>query len=298
MDWINWVSQNWDTIAGVGTAVLTIVSLIVAATDTKEDDAWLKRVLQTLSFLKPNNIPGLLSLPGVRPKPPGGAESPEDQGAGRGVGGVLVLALILALGPENVACGGGVQRVLNTGATVTTQLSSDAVPFYDAKDSQCREAFPPLALEETPDARAQRRDEYDACMTPVERTRTARAVLDRLLRAAQAAYDSAGEEGFRAKAPCLLAAAEQLLRGVTELTDQIPPELPDLIAFLRPYINQGDSCNDDLRTDHGNRGAWSAARASGHSGCSGWGREGCRRHPPGSRQLPGRARLQAHQVQG
>ena len=73
----DWLLAHWDDIVTVAGALWLIVSIYVALTPSKEDDAWLARVAQRLSFLGPRNAPGL-SLPGVRPKPPEAPEEPPE----------------------------------------------------------------------------------------------------------------------------------------------------------------------------------------------------------------------------
>jgi len=105
----------------------------------------------------------------------------------------LVLAILVGLSLGNQACSSAVQRGLNTGATLLVKLSDAAAPFYDERDGVCRDRHPPIAEgDATPEQRAERRDLYDACMDPVATARQTRAVLDRLLRTAQAAYDVGG----------------------------------------------------------------------------------------------------------
>lgn len=65
-DALDWLTDHWQTIVQVGGALYVLISVVVAATPSKEDDAWWARVAQRLSFLKPTNVPGTLSLPGHR----------------------------------------------------------------------------------------------------------------------------------------------------------------------------------------------------------------------------------------
>jgi len=53
-------------------ALWAVLSAVVALTPTKADDAALARFLNRLSWLKPPDVPGRLSLPGrlERPRPP------------------------------------------------------------------------------------------------------------------------------------------------------------------------------------------------------------------------------------
>lgn len=72
-------SPSWEAWLAIGGAAWTLLSLIVKATPTTADDAWLARIVQRVSFLRPPNVPdGLLpgplarlSLPGTRPRPNG-----------------------------------------------------------------------------------------------------------------------------------------------------------------------------------------------------------------------------------
>lgn len=246
-----WIQANPDTVAEIGAALYALLSIVVGLTKTKEDDRWLKRIAQALSFLQPSNSDGTLKIPAKRPNPPpgenrqNGPRSPGSLGGGGGVAGLLLAASWVAIWPGTVGCSNPVQTGLNTGSTVLVELSNQAVSFYDYRDAVCRDRHPPLPETEPADARARRRDLYDACMEPVEVARTSRAALDRGLRAAQRAYNAHGIEGFQPKVPCLLETAEQLAAAVTEIFDEVPDELPDLIAFLRSYLTPGQECTDD-----------------------------------------------------
>lgn len=69
-DLLLWMQANWEGIVAAVVALYTLASAIVALTPTKEDDAALRRFVQRIAFLKPKNVPGLLSPPGKREEPP------------------------------------------------------------------------------------------------------------------------------------------------------------------------------------------------------------------------------------
>lgn len=69
-----WLAAHWHEVVEVAGALWLIVSVYVALTPSKADDAWLAQIAQRISFLGPRNAPGF-SLPGVKPKPP---EEPEE----------------------------------------------------------------------------------------------------------------------------------------------------------------------------------------------------------------------------
>jgi hypothetical protein len=70
VDWFQLHAAALTVIAGVAWLVL---SGGVALTPTQEDDQALARLAQRVSFLKPANVDGKLSVPGVRHAP-----EPED----------------------------------------------------------------------------------------------------------------------------------------------------------------------------------------------------------------------------
>lgn len=62
-------SPSWTDILTIAGLLYGALNVIVAATPTKKDDAWLARWAQRLAFLAPKNVSGVFSLPGLRPRP-------------------------------------------------------------------------------------------------------------------------------------------------------------------------------------------------------------------------------------
>lgn len=69
METLDWIIEHWDYFVAAAVALYVLISFIVWLTPTRADDVWWKRTMERVSFLKPKNIPGLLSLPGVRDEP-------------------------------------------------------------------------------------------------------------------------------------------------------------------------------------------------------------------------------------
>lgn len=69
---IEWLAEHWDECVEVAGLVWVLVSIYVALTPSKADDAWLRRVAQRLSFLGSRNdrVWPTLSPPGARTPPP------------------------------------------------------------------------------------------------------------------------------------------------------------------------------------------------------------------------------------
>jgi len=70
MSAIDWISDNWEAIAAALGSLYTVVTIVVALTPTPEDDAWLRRIAERLSFLSPPGSTSKVSLPGAKPKRP------------------------------------------------------------------------------------------------------------------------------------------------------------------------------------------------------------------------------------
>lgn len=236
-DVIKLIEENWDMILEGGALLLAVVSFIVGATKTQEDDNVLKKVLQWLSFLQPSNAPGTLSVPFRR------TNSVDSEPSETSTPPPTALLVFLGLAGAFLPSCAGIQTGLNTGSELLRGLSPDVAEYYGFRDLECREEFPPLPASVDPSLRAERRGEYDQCMLPVEVIRSSRVSLDSLLRAAQRAYDASGEEGFREMVPCLLEVAQELLGGIMRITDEVPRELLDLIDFLSSYLAEGEECN-------------------------------------------------------
>lgn len=77
--------DHYDEILALLGTLYALVSGVVALTPSKEDDAFLMRFAQRLSFLAPRNVPQRFSLPGFMPG------KPEDP-----IGPMLVLLLCCA----------------------------------------------------------------------------------------------------------------------------------------------------------------------------------------------------------
>lgn len=141
---------------------------------------------------------------------------------------------------------GKIQRGLSLGATMTAELSTQAATFIEDQDALCRRLHPPLGLPVTTSSAAlERAADFYQCMEPVEAAypaiQTGTFALDRALRTAQAAYDAAGEDGFRDRAPCIVEAATQLGDGLSRFIP-IPQEFFDLLELARSFAAPGQEC--------------------------------------------------------
>ena len=65
---IDWLRANWDLIAAGLTSLYGVATVVVALTPTPEDDAFLRRLAERLSFLSPPGAKGAAKLPGAKPK--------------------------------------------------------------------------------------------------------------------------------------------------------------------------------------------------------------------------------------
>ncbi|MEM8884919.1 MAG: hypothetical protein AAGD14_12680 [Planctomycetota bacterium] len=101
---VEWIQNNPWVAAAIGYA---FVSAIVAATETKRDDAALRRFIERFVLLKPKNVFGTLHVPGTNPGPI--VEPPDDDDAkpptsGSAAGlGMSALLLTFSLGCGAVA---------------------------------------------------------------------------------------------------------------------------------------------------------------------------------------------------
>lgn len=68
MQIIDWLSTHWTDLLEVVGAIYAVAVLIVAMTPSPDDDAWLRRLAERLSFLSPPGSEGKLSLPGAKPR--------------------------------------------------------------------------------------------------------------------------------------------------------------------------------------------------------------------------------------
>ncbi|HUU87750.1 MAG TPA: hypothetical protein VMX17_08365 [Candidatus Glassbacteria bacterium] len=51
---MKWITENWAIILQVMTGTITVASIIVKATPTKEDDKWLAKIISLLSVIAIN----------------------------------------------------------------------------------------------------------------------------------------------------------------------------------------------------------------------------------------------------
>lgn len=65
---LDWLTEHWDEIAAGAAALYTVATVVVALTPTPEDDAFLRRLAERLSFLSPPGAKGSAKLPGAKPK--------------------------------------------------------------------------------------------------------------------------------------------------------------------------------------------------------------------------------------
>lgn len=66
---VEWITENWDSLMMIAGSVWMVVTIVIGLTPSTKDDAWLRRVAERWSFLKPSNAEGQpLSLPGQLPK--------------------------------------------------------------------------------------------------------------------------------------------------------------------------------------------------------------------------------------
>lgn len=65
---LDWLTEHWDEIAAGAAAVYAVITIVVGLTPSKDDDKWLRRVADRISFLPPSNARGSISLPGAKPK--------------------------------------------------------------------------------------------------------------------------------------------------------------------------------------------------------------------------------------
>lgn len=67
---IAWIVAHWAELSGILFLLLSLASAITALTDTPEDDKWVRRILDFLSFLRPRDAAGTLKPPGTRTPAP------------------------------------------------------------------------------------------------------------------------------------------------------------------------------------------------------------------------------------
>lgn len=60
---MSWILSNWDTVLGCVTAILGVLSTVTAMTPTPDDDAFVKKIVDFLSVLKPKDAAGTLKMP-------------------------------------------------------------------------------------------------------------------------------------------------------------------------------------------------------------------------------------------
>lgn len=128
-----------------------------------------------------------------------------------------------------MACGARqTQSVLTKTAELTlvetTELRSG---YHTLRDISCRQRFPPEQYEF---------EDWRSCMEPSYKLDKAVAVADDLLRAAQHALNSSGEQGVKAMAPHLLQASQELLSTMRELGLGVPKEVDDIIRVMRMFL--------------------------------------------------------------
>lgn len=69
-DVFTFLNHHWTDLLEVVGALYAVAVLIVAMTPSPDDDAWLRRLAERLSFLSPPGSKSKLSLPGASPKRP------------------------------------------------------------------------------------------------------------------------------------------------------------------------------------------------------------------------------------
>jgi hypothetical protein len=84
--------DHYDEILALLGVAYTLISGVVALTPTREDDAFLARLMQRISFFAPRNVPGVFSMPGRMPR------SKEDPR------GASLLVVLLCFAPMLGAC--------------------------------------------------------------------------------------------------------------------------------------------------------------------------------------------------
>jgi len=66
MQVISWITSNWGSIVAVVSGLVTVASVVTALTPTPKDDAalaWIRKILDFLSVLKPKTASGTLKVP-------------------------------------------------------------------------------------------------------------------------------------------------------------------------------------------------------------------------------------------
>lgn len=153
--------------------------------------------------------------------------------------------MLLAVGASGCASN-TVPKALELGSYVVEDASPVIAAYFDGRVEECRDRFPPPGLTTTATVAAAARVGVWNCMEPAFAARDARIATSRLLHAAEDVWNASGREGFAAMAPCLLDAAEELLRGMVAIVDDVPAELPEFIRLARQFVSPGETCGREV----------------------------------------------------
>ena len=130
----------------------------------------------------------------------------------------LLLSLIL------LGCGSSIpQSTLSATAQLGLMDTQDIrVLYHENRNAFCFDAHPPAESVFS---------DYVQCMEPSVRLDTAVGVADAALRATQASLDAAGEDGFKAMLPDLVAAFSSLADVLVELGLELPEVVTKVLAL-------------------------------------------------------------------
>lgn len=67
---MSWVAEHWEELMAALSGLWVVVSVVVSLTPTKEDDKWLRKATEWVSFMTSKNRPGVLKTP-LSPMPEG-----------------------------------------------------------------------------------------------------------------------------------------------------------------------------------------------------------------------------------